>query len=543
MVFPLRYLLLMNTIRKLLYLLILPVISGILLGISVPGSGVWFISFLAFIPLLFAAQKALSFKKSYLSFCLQLLIMLFVFYLLAGSWVLKAANLGFLIGILVVIPFLVLVPPYIFFIKRNKAFAPVYFIAAWMAAEFIQSYYPLGTPFYNLGNNPGVAPALIQWYEYTGSAGGSLWILAVNFLIYKVIFKIVNRKKVKPVILVTLLSVLLIPMIISVVIFKTYKEKGKVVKVMVVHPATDCYNMKYKTDIYELMNYYLDVIKSGLNEEIKYVVLPETAVTNGGWLHELEKNLVLDHFNLETIEYPDLSLVTGAVTYEAIDGVEKIKGYDKIPHIKYSERYKTCYFTYNTALQVEKKRKVQFRTKQELVPFQEYTPYPSILPRVMPVGIDFQFSAREKNQNIFKSAANNKVSAIICYESVYGKLYSEYSREGAEAFFEILNEGWYENTKGSQQFLNISVIRAIENRKDIARSSNMGISCFINQKGEVSNKIEGKKAGKIIEDMHFRKQGTFYSRIGDYLSIISLIVMIFLIGKEIVSTLIKNKDL
>lgn len=516
----------MNTIRKLLYLLVLPAISGLLLGISVPGSGVWFISFLAFIPILYAAQKALSFKKSYLSFCLQLLIMLFVFYIIAGSWILKAANLGFLIGILVVIPFLVLVTPYIFFIKKNKALAPVYFIAAWLAAEFIQSYYPLGTPFYNLGNNPGVAPALIQWYEYTGSAGGSLWILAMNFLLYKVIFAIVNKEKVKPVILVAVLAVLMVPMIISVVIFKTYKEKGKVVKVMVVHPATDCYNMKYKTDIYELMNYYLDIIKPGLNDEIKYVVLPETAVTNGGWLHELEKNLVLDHFNLETIEYPDLCLVTGAVTYEAIPEAKKIKDYDKMPHIKYSERYKTCYYTYNTALHVEKKRKVQFRTKQELVPFQEYTPYPGILPRVMPVGIDFQFSAREKNQNIFESAAGNKVSAIICYESVYGKLYSKYSREGAEAFFEILNEGWYNNPKVPEQFFNLSVIRAIENRRSIARASNLGISCFVDQLGRNSKYTDSKDKGYLEDNIYFNRHITLFSRLGDYIGKISSVIIV-----------------
>ncbi len=516
----------MNTIRKLLYLLILPVISGILLGISVPGSGVWFISFLAFIPLLFAAQKVLSFKKHFSTFCIQLLLTLVVFYFIAGFWILQTANLGFIIAILVVVPYFVTVLPYIIILKKNKSLALLYFLVSWVTAEFIQSYIPIGSPFYNLGHNPGVAPALIQWYEYTGSAGGTIWILAVNVSLFNLISSVSLREQGVVNKVFYFLAVLLLPMVISLVIFNTYDERGKKVKVMIVHPATDCFNMKYNTDIYQLMDYYLDIVMPELDDEIKYVVLPETAVTNGGWLHELERNLVLDHFNLQTLKYPDLCLVTGAVTYKEINGSEKIKEYDKQPQVKYSNIYNKWYYTYNTALQVEKYKPVQFRTKQKLVPFQEYTPLPGILPNVLPLGVDFQFSSGNDKKNIFTSS-ENKIAAIICYEAAYGKLYRKFSKEGAGAFFELLNEGWYVNTKVSGQFLNLSVIRAIENRRYIARSSNMGISCFINQKGKVTIKNEEKVKGSIVNEMVFNKKRTLYSMLGEYLSIISIITMFF----------------
>ena len=81
MVLPLNYLLIMKTIRKSLCLLFLPVISGILLYISVPGFRVLFISFLALIPLLFTAQKTLSFKKYFSVFSLQLPVALVVFFI------------------------------------------------------------------------------------------------------------------------------------------------------------------------------------------------------------------------------------------------------------------------------------------------------------------------------------------------------------------------------------------------------------------------------------------------------------------------------
>lgn len=530
----------MNAFKKILFILFLPALSGILLGISVPASNAWFISFASFIPLLFAAEKALTYKSKLLIFSLQLLITLVVFYLIAGFWVIKTANPSFLVGIVLVVPFLVLISPYVFFINKRKEIAPVYFIAAWLSAELIQSYFTIGTPFYNLGNNPGSSPSLIQWYEYTGSAGGTLWILAVNFLLYKVVSSLINKEKVKTRAVIALLSVLLCPMIISVLIFNTYNEKGKSVKVMVVHPATDCYNMKYQTDIYKLMDYYLDIIRLGLNDEIKYVVLPETAVTNGGWLHELEKNLVLDHFNIETLDFKDLCLITGAVTYKGIDNVPVKSNFENKPQLKYSDNYRKWYHTYNTALQVEKYKRVQYRTKQELVPFQEYTPLPGILPDILPLGVDFQFSSNEDKKNIFTSAGN-KVAAIICYEAAFGSLYRKFSREGAEAFFELLNEGWYFKTKVSEQFLNLSVIRAIENRKDIARSSNMGISCFINQKGEVLSQKGGSEAGFIIGEMKFNKQKTFSGIAGNYPEFLSVILMLIMLGKLIISNERQNK--
>jgi apolipoprotein N-acyltransferase len=525
---------------KIFNVVVLTTISGIFLGLSVSTSNIWYISFVAFMPLLFAAEMALSFKKYFSVFILQLLTTLVVFYLIAGFWVVRTANLGFLFGIILVVPFLVLISPYILFLNKSKKIAPLYFIVAWLSAEMIQSYFIIGTPFYNLGNNPGSTPSLIQWYEYTGSAGGTLWILAVNFLLYKVVFTLINREKVKKGVIIALLSVFLCPMIFSVLIFRTYKEKGKLVKVMVVHPATDCYNMKYNTEIFKLMDYYLDIIKPGLDEEVKYVVLPETAITNGGWLHELEKNIVLDHFNIETIRFKDLCLITGAVTYKAIDNVNVQSNFEKNPQLKYSDNYKKWYYTYNTALQVEKYKRVQYRTKQELVPFQEYTPLPGILPNILPLGVNFQFSSGEDKKSLFTSSGN-KIAAIICYEAAFGSLYRKYSKEGAEAFFELLNEGWYFNTKVSEQFLNLSVIRAIENRKDIARSSNMGISCFINQKGEVLSQKAGSEAGFIIGEMKFNKQKTFSGIAGNYPEYLSVVLMLIMLGKLIISNERQNK--
>jgi len=518
-------------------LFILPIITGILLGLSALPSNLYFINFIAFIPLLVASDRTLTCKRPILIFAIQLLITLIVFYFWVYLWVLKTANLGFLIGFIIVLPFVLLIHPFILLKKRNNKFAPVYFISSWLTVELLQSYFQLGSPFYNLGHNLGSNPQLIQWYEYTGAAGGTLWILCVNFAIYYLGKTLIKDRKYFIRRSIFTLCMVFIPITISIIIYHNYKEKGSSSEVLIIHPNTDCYNIKYKTDIYDLMNLYLDIMLPQLTDKTSYVILPETAIPNGGWVHQLNTNLIFDRFHLKTQQYPKLKLITGAVTYEAIKNPEKIRHFDKMPNIKYSKKFGVWYYAYNTALQVENGQSVKLRTKQELVPFQEYAPFPIFLPHINPVGIDFKFSTRTENENIFVSSENEKVAALICYESVYGKLYSKYAREGAEAFFELLNEGWYNDTKVSRQFICISTVRAIETRRDIAHSSNMGISCAINQKGDIAQSYEEKRAGFIKTNIHFNKHITLYSRLDDYIGFISSIIMIFLL----ISDGIKNK--
>ncbi len=520
--------------NKILFLIILPVITGILLGISALPSELWFISFIAFIPLLIASNKAVMHKRPLLIFGLQLLIALVVFYFYVYLWVLQTAHLGFLIGYLIVIPFILIVSPYILFKKRGNKYAPVYFIAAWITGEMLQSHFQLGSPFFNLGHNPGSSPKLIQWYSLTGAAGGTLWILAGNFLLYSFGKTMRRERKQWLVKGAVALGVLILPMLISIVMYQNYKEKGSTAEVLIIHPSTDNKDVKYRVNIYELMDIYLGIMLPQLTANTEYVVLPETAITNAGWVPDLNNNLVFDHFNEKTANYPRLKLVTGAILYEAIPDVEKIKGYQKMPGIRYSENYKTWYYTYNAALQVEKGRPAQMRVKDGLVPYQEYAPYPRVMPRLSPVGIDFQFSTREKNQQVFASGTMRKTSAFICYELVYGRLFYKAARNGAQAFLVLLNEGWYNDPKVPRQFLQLSAIRAIENRRSIAHSSNMGISAFIDQRGEVVARQESKRPDFLKHEIRMNKQHTLYSTIGNYIGMIALATNIFMIFSELI---------
>ena len=74
----------------------------------------------------------------------------------------------------------------------------VFFIIFFLAFEFLELNWDFNFPWLNLGNSFAKFPALVQWYEYTGVAGGSLWILLSNvfvlFFLNGVLEKYFNKK-------------------------------------------------------------------------------------------------------------------------------------------------------------------------------------------------------------------------------------------------------------------------------------------------------------------------------------------------------------
>ncbi len=526
---------------KFLRLLIPPVCCGILIAISwIPLSILPFI-FFVFFPLF---QPNSFFKgKTYYSgnkyFVLQLFIFHLVWINISLHWLFKSAlPIGIAAAGVYLVPFLVLFYPYNF-IRRNLGLnvAYLYFVAAWVCFEYLSSRWELGSPFLSLGYSLAPYPFLYQWYEYTGVLGGSLWILAVNFLIiitYKA-FKETKTNKNK--LLFTSILVLCVPILISVLMLRFSPEKGENAEVVVIHPNTDNFNKKYDADIYELINEYTELTNRVITPKTNYAVWPETAITNAGWVKELNIFPVFDSIRNQ-IEFmaPDFQLISGAIGFEffpsGTSGTQDVQMRNN-PVFKYSSFFNGYYKTFNAALSINGKKSVpvRFKTKDKLVPFQECTPYPEILNFTQrflkPLGKDFQFSSFEAP---VKRKSTWKVSPVICYESAFGRYTSRFTEKGAQALAVILNEGWYNSLFASKQFLYISCVRAVETKRYISRASNGGISGFVNQKGK-TYQITSKSAPTALKSMiKLNPVPSFYSKHGDYIGIIAMITIIFILG-------------
>jgi len=108
------------------------------------------------------------------------------------------------------------------------------------------------------------------------------------------------------------------------------------------------------------------------------------------------------------------------------------------------------------------------------------------------LGGTFRSHAIQEKRSVL-CAANDSIciAPVICYESIFGEFVTDYIKLGAQYIFIITNDGWWGNTPGYRQHNSFAALRAIENRRSIARSANTGISSFVNQRGEISQATAG----------------------------------------------------
>ena len=117
-----------------------------------------------------------------------------------------------------------------------------------------------------------------------------------------------------------------------------------------------------------------------------------------------------------------------------------------------------------------------------------------------------------------------KVAPAICYEGLYGNHMAEFARNGAEALFVVSNDGWWGNTLGHKYLFAFCRLRAIELRRDVARSANTGVSGFITMQGEDIERLEWDQRGVLTADIRLNDKQTFYARFGDYIGRLSLYI-------------------
>ncbi|MGB2404424.1 MAG: apolipoprotein N-acyltransferase, partial [Flavobacteriaceae bacterium] len=122
-----------------------------------------------------------------------------------------------------------------------------------------------------------------------------------------------------------------------------------------------------------------------------------------------------------------------------------------------------------------------------------------------------------------------KTAPIVCYESIYGAFVTQYVRKGAQFMSIITNDAWWGNTEGHRQLLSYARLRAIENRRAIARSANTGISAFINSHGQIIKRLGYEKKGALKGRLQLHDQLTFYTIYGDYLARWAIFLFVLLL--------------
>jgi len=160
-------------------------------------------------------------------------------------------------------------------------------------------------------------------------------------------------------------------------------------------------------------------------------------------------------------------------------------------------------------------------------------PYPGILGLLGGLAIDLGGISgslgEQDSREVFFNSDSVGIAPVICYESVYGDYVAEYVRNGAEAIFIITNDGWWSNSAGHVQHLQYASLRAIETRRDIARSANTGISAFINRRGDIEQPTSYWEPAVITKNIQLNSEVTFFVRYGDYIGRVACFLAIFFV--------------
>ncbi len=141
------------------------------------------------------------------------------------------------------------------------------------------------------------------------------------------------------------------------------------------------------------------------------------------------------------------------------------------------------YGYFNSAVLVnEKGEKVTQYDKIYLLPFGEKVPLPESIEWIVPTMVGRYSSGEEYDLLPFGDA---KAGVMICFESHFPSLSREYVRRGADVLVEMTNDGYLGKTPVLRQHLASAVFRAVETNRPVLRVTNVGITAYINERGEV----------------------------------------------------------
>src|SRR5690606_16668123 len=200
----------------------------------------------------------------------------------------------------------------------------------------------------------------------------------------------------------------------------------------------------------------------------------------------------------------------------------------------------------NSAIKLNQKDSIQYYHKSKLVVGVEHFPYMKTLkPLLGDIMLNFGGTVRthltQEERSVFRNSFNQAVIApIICYESVYGEYTGGYVKNGANVLFIMTNDSWWGNTDGHRELLEFGNLRAIETRRGIVRAANSGVSAFINQRGDIVSALPYESRGALIGKVNLNEELTFYTRHGDYLARIGLLLSGILLGYTIASIILSR---
>ena len=399
-------------------------------------------------------------------------------------------------------------------------------IASWMAFEHLHEYWGLSFPWLHLGNTFFDWPELVQWYEFVGTPGGTLWVLIVVIVFFTRATSIIKW------------SWLLLPVAISLVLyFLPEKSSDTYLKVAVVQLNIDAYDEKWTTSEIEQIGKVDRLLSESGAKNIDLLVLPETFLPKSRQVSVLGKGVV-DAAFISIIDKYGKSAIFGSTTYD----FQLEQTYSNRPM---GDRF---YTMYNTALfHSSAGQPWQIYHKGKLVVGGESMPFVKYLQPILgdwaiELGGTSGTLGTSEERVLFKDELLGlKLAPIICWENEFSGYATAYSKKGANLLAVITNDGWWGNTDGHLQHMKFSGLRAIEHRKYVVRSANTGVSTVIDSKGNPREQLHWEEEGVIIDRVPLLEGQTLYVQTGNFLGPVMSVLFLLIVLMVILSRFFRIK--
>lgn len=497
-----------------------PILSGLMLGVSFPTYPVFhfeIIAWIALVPFLLSLRSVERagelFRRSYLC--------MLVFCIISLWWVTLATLPGGLLTI-VIQAFFLSVPMLLFHLMKKAAgfrFALFSLPFVWVSWEWLYMQQEFSLGWLTLGNSQANFNIMVQYADITGVWGISFWLLWFNVL---AIAALAGTGKMRFRASAVMVLLVLFPLLYASGVFRGDASASidePKLRITLIQPNIDPASKWGKYSTSEIMALYYRMTERSVRENRpELVIWPETAIPfhilDAPYADELERLR-------RALHRWDTALLTGfsdIVHFPSVirNGHEEGGG---------SESYNA------SMLLLPGKNEPQVYRKIRLVPFGERVPYVDLHPWLEELnfslaGLKSWGKGTEKTIMNLHSFRHGKVltSDIICYESIFPDLVSEFVRKGSSFITLVTNDGWYSRSYGPYQHLAIARLRCIENRRAMARCANTGVTVFIDKFGRTIAEIPWWQEGSLTADLPLGTSMTFYTLHPDLLPRVALAV-------------------
>ncbi len=499
-------------------------LSGILLGIAYPPFPLGVFAYVGFVPLFFLLERLSSIGRT----AGYLYLTYFIFCTISLSWVggfthLRDPYLMMAGGLLLLWQpayFSAVTLVYVFVRRQlGPKTGVLSFPFIWVTFEWLYALSELSFPWLTLGNTQTYYLHTIQFIELTGVYGLSFWILVLNVIAYFVVVEMsangFSRSSAARSALFA--AVFLLPTLYPLLPRQTDTEHAPVksLTIGIVQPNIDPWDKWEGASTFagrwKQTLHYLDMVGRQKKDSVDIVLLPETAIlldvpSNGELAGDVQK--IVDSLNI--------GLVSGYI------GMHIYTSGTEPPTSSVFRGTNVHYDAFNAVMYVQPRFvPIQTYNKMRLVPFAERIPYADRIPSLIdPLrwGVGISNWGHGKDSTVFLDVQHDvKFLAMVCYESIYPDYVRTYVKRGAEFLIFITNDSWWGNTSGARQHNRYAVLRAVENRRWVARCANGGISSFIDPDGTMYEATQMYTEASIHHRIDARSDQTFYARYGDWL--------------------------